>query len=248
MHIDGLLQLMRREALKVMGEHRTASLAYVKSYDPNTYTAKVILQPWGIESGWLPIGALAVGDGWGIYAPPSAGTAARPGDQVTVVYVDGEPAFISHRIFFGGDPLTVPSGEVWVVHESGSFIKLTNDGALALADANNNTVVLNTSGVTITGPAAINIVSTAAVNVQAPTLTVSGNLTVAGNITAANIAVSGAATGGLAVEGGLSVAGATAMTGALAVSGAVTIGTEAAPGNLIVNGTISDSSGSVGTL
>lgn len=100
----------------------------VASVDPNSYTARVLLQPEGVLSGWLPVLSLWVGNGWGLSALPS------PGDQVLVVAQEGDS---EHGIVLGAaynlnqPPPAAPAGEFWLVHQSGSFIKLLADGSIA---------------------------------------------------------------------------------------------------------------------
>jgi uncharacterized protein involved in type VI secretion and phage assembly len=99
----------------------------VTSVDAETATAKVTLQPEGVLTGWLPVLSPWVGSGWGLYCPPS------PGDQVLVVAQEGdsEHGIIIGRAFSNTQiPPAAPVGEFWLVHKSGSFIKLQNDGTI----------------------------------------------------------------------------------------------------------------------
>lgn len=102
-------------------------LGTVSGYDPNTYMVKVQLQPEGIETGWLPLGSPFVGNGFGIFAAPGIG------DQVEVQFPDGDlsSGVVSMRFYSDvARPLNVPSGEVWIVHKSGSFLKFHSDGSI----------------------------------------------------------------------------------------------------------------------
>jgi uncharacterized protein involved in type VI secretion and phage assembly len=127
-----LLNMMRREALKVSGQQSLVRMGIVSSYDADHYAAKVRIQPEGHETGWLPVATPWVGNGWGLFAPPTEG------DVVDVHFQEGgrEAAFVSLR-FFGDEapPLSVPSGEFWLVHKSGSFVKFHNDGSVELSAA-----------------------------------------------------------------------------------------------------------------
>ena len=99
----------------------------VTSVDPSTATAKVTLQPEGVLTGWLPVLSPWVGSGWGMCCPPS------PGDQVLVIAQEGEAehGLIIGRAFSSSQaPPAVPVGECWLVHKSGSCIKLQNDGTI----------------------------------------------------------------------------------------------------------------------
>jgi phage baseplate assembly protein gpV len=100
----------------------------VTSYDPNTYTAKVTLQPEGVQTGWLPILSQWMGAGWGIVAPLAVN------DQVFVLPQEGnaEHGVIVGRCFNDQDlpPKTAAAGEMWMVHQSGSFLKFMADGTI----------------------------------------------------------------------------------------------------------------------
>jgi phage baseplate assembly protein gpV len=134
---------MRRLAAEAAGI-KVVSKGLVTSYDPNTYTAKVTLQPSGIETGSIPVKTLWLGNLWGLFCPPSNG------DQVEVIFEDGlvECGTIHGGIFSDQQrPLPVPQGEFWLVHQSGSSLKFTNDMAVSInsAGALNITVAGNAS-------------------------------------------------------------------------------------------------------
>ena len=103
--------------------------ATVTSVDPDTATARVLLQPEAVLSGWLPILSPWTGAGWGMSCPPS------PGDQVLVLAQEGDA---EHGIIIGrafstvATPPAAPAGELWFVHATGSFIKLLNDGTVQI--------------------------------------------------------------------------------------------------------------------
>lgn len=106
----------------------------VSSVDPNSYTARVMLQPENVLTGWLPVLSPWSGAGWGMVCPPS------PGDQVLVLPQDGdaEHGVIVGRSFSAtAQPPTgpngpAPSGELWLQHASGSVVRLGNDGTVTI--------------------------------------------------------------------------------------------------------------------
>ncbi len=129
--------MIRREASRVpTGRH--AAWGTVSSYDPDAYTARVVLQPGAVETGWLPILSQWVGNGWGMLSPPSVG------DAVLVVFEDGsrDAGCIVLSGFNVDDrpPPGAPSGEFWLVHRSGSAIKLKNDGAVEVKASGNASI------------------------------------------------------------------------------------------------------------
>lgn len=128
----GLLNAMRLQSM-LAGEGRISSrLATVISYDSKNHSAKVMIQPENVESGWLPIASQWVGNGWGIFAAPS------PGDVVIVTFQEDDftAGIITSRLFNDTSrPLDVASGELWLVHQSGSLLKFHNDGTVELTSA-----------------------------------------------------------------------------------------------------------------
>lgn len=135
------------EAMRRMGQ--TPGYAYslprqatISSYDPNAYAVKVMLQPENIESNWMPLGALAVGNGWGIVAAPQIG------DQVQVVFAEGDfhSGVVVARVFSTqAAPPVVQAGEMLLRHSSGSFIRFNADGSISSSGTWNHTGTLNAS-------------------------------------------------------------------------------------------------------
>lgn len=132
--MDALLNAMRREAERVGANVAHPRMAIVSSYNPADHTIKAKLQPEGIETGWFPWASSVVGNGWGLFAPPS------PGDQVVVLFQEGSggsPIGIG-AIYNDEDRAVVeglggaPSGEAWLVHQSGSRIRLLNDSGIEI--------------------------------------------------------------------------------------------------------------------
>lgn len=99
----------------------------VTSVDPSRPAVRVSLQPEGVISGWLPVLSPWIGAGWGLSCPPS------PGDQVFVLAQEGDA---EHGVVIGrawSDTAHTPAaapGELWLVHQSGAYIKLANDGTI----------------------------------------------------------------------------------------------------------------------
>lgn len=120
----------RREAAAVLGGVAQASTGIVRSYDPAKYAVKVELQPQGILTGWIPIGSIWVGNGWGLYCPPSVG------DLCEVDFLGGDiGAPVSGLRFYNDQdvPLNVTSGEFWLVHKAGQVLKFHNDGSIEIS-------------------------------------------------------------------------------------------------------------------
>ena len=103
----------------------------VTSVDPINHAIKVMIQPDGVESGWIPDGAIAAG-GLKIACPSEVGT------QVLVIAVegDGEHPVVVARLFdtvvtAPVSPATshpVQAGEIGIFLASGTYLHLTQDG------------------------------------------------------------------------------------------------------------------------
>jgi phage baseplate assembly protein V len=162
---------MRLQAQRAMASVVTSRVGEITNYDPNTFTARVQLQPDSIISGWMPVASPWIGNGWGMFATPNIG------DMVTVDYINGdlEAGVIVGRLWNLQDlPLAVNSGEFWLVHASGQFVKLTNDGRLTVSDGHGATVYLDGSG---------NIVSNANQWTHTGPMSIDGNVAITGNAT-----------------------------------------------------------------
>jgi phage gp45-like len=125
--MERLLNALKAQAAALDASRGQPRFGVVTSVDPARYAARVSLQPEGVVTGWLPILSPWVGAGWGLACLPS------PGTQVFVVSQEGAA---EHGVVVGAawsDAARAPgapAGEIWLVHQSGSFLKLCNDGKL----------------------------------------------------------------------------------------------------------------------
>ncbi len=151
-------QLMN--AFKSLAQQTTQSRAatrhgIVTSYDPNTYAVKVQLQPEGVLTGWIPLKSAWVGNGWGLFCPPSIGDAI----EIDFQEDDGGNGCAGWRFYNAVErPLPCPSGEFWLVHQKGAFVKLTNDGHVELhASKNLNITVDGDAQIHVEGDACLDV-------------------------------------------------------------------------------------------
>lgn len=147
--MEDLLNQMRRTAQEAQQLNAVTRHGIITSYDPNAHAVKVELQPDGTLTGWIPLKALWVGNGWGAVFAPAIGTA------VEVQFQEADGGVGSAGLSFFNDderPPSVPAGEAWLVHASGASIKLGNDGSLVFDSGAGATLQLK--GDTITSSAA----------------------------------------------------------------------------------------------
>lgn len=188
-----MLNAIRLQAQRAMADLASTRVGVITSYEPANFSVRVSLQPEGLITGWLPLCSPWIGNGWGMFAAPSVG------DMVSVHFFGGdlEAGFVESRMFNDVDrPLSVPTAEFWLVHQTGSSLKFTNDGNVTLhtqADlvatvgGKLNATVMSDASVSVGGNATVNVTgnlsaSAAAATLTAPT-TINGTLHVTGNIT-----------------------------------------------------------------
>lgn len=104
-------------------------IGIVTSYDYHTATARVLLQPEGVLTGWLPVLTPWAGSGWGMTCP------IGPGDQVLIIFQEGD---VGHGIILGclysntARPPGIGQEEFVLKHRSGSSIRLLNSGTIMI--------------------------------------------------------------------------------------------------------------------
>ena len=125
--MDSLLNHLSGQSAQLDQSWAQPRLGVVSSVNPEDYTARVLVQPENVLSGWLPIGSSWVGAGWGLACLPNTG------DQVLIVWQEGNPehGIIVSRLWSNTvSPPAIAVGELWIVHQSGSYLKLRNDGSI----------------------------------------------------------------------------------------------------------------------
>jgi hypothetical protein len=110
----------------------------VTSVNPTKYTVKVTLQPEGVQTGWLPVATASGGNGWGIVALPAIGQQVLcipdtgDGQHYVVLGVSFSTSAMPPQVpnAPGASNLPVQAGEMALVHQSGSLIRLCADGTI----------------------------------------------------------------------------------------------------------------------
>lgn len=143
--MEDLLNIIRREAERIVSAMTSQPrIGLVSSYDPDKHSVKVKFQPEDIESGWIPIQTLGIGNGFGVASAP------KLQDQVKVSFQEGngDTGMVVGRIFSKKDrPPKLEEGETAIRHEKlGSTIKLDKDGKISLAQDNGPAINLDKDG------------------------------------------------------------------------------------------------------
>ncbi len=168
-----MIERIKQVMAQLMAEFARPQAGFVWDYDPERYAVKVEMQPSGVKTGWVPLSSPWVGNGFGMVAGPNIG------DMVQLEFIDGhwQAAMTGQRYFTDlAPPPQVPQGEFWLVHQTGSLIKLHNDGSVEITSNGNMTV-------TVSGNLNANISGTA--TVTAPTITANGAVTINGSLNVA---------------------------------------------------------------
>lgn len=134
----------------------------ITGYDPVNGVVKVAIQPEGRETNWIKLDCPGVGNGWGVAVGPQIG------DEVTVSFESGDPNLgkvTARHTNSVNLPMPVPSGETWIVHQSGSLLKFHNDGTVEM--------VANTA-LNVTAQTA-NVTASISANVTAPAINLRAN-------------------------------------------------------------------------
>ncbi|HDT5217318.1 TPA: baseplate assembly protein [Enterobacter roggenkampii] len=115
----------------------------ITAYDPKEYAIKASLQPTGEETGWIPLGTPWAGNGWGFAAGPMIGAEVQIDfDSGTIGVGMAGGQFYNNEDRSPGPP----SGELWIVHQSGSMLKFFNNGAVVIQDKAGTVFSLNGDG------------------------------------------------------------------------------------------------------
>ena len=157
-----LLNAMARQPQLANSSRAETRIGIVHGYNPADYCAKVLIQPENTQTGWLPIASQWIGEGWGLFCPPT------DGDQVIVEFQEGsfDCGVITGRLFSDAQrPLPVQSGEFWLVHQSGSALKFHNDGSVEVISHANMTATVGANLIAnVTGTATVTAGGKATVN------------------------------------------------------------------------------------
>lgn len=120
---------MRLQAALAAGKVGKPKAGLVTDYDPDAHAVKVLLQPEGIETGWLTIETAMAGPGYGVFC------GAVNGAQAMVSFLEGDREVGWCTGFVPSDvdvPPRVLAGEIFVIAKPGQFAKFLADGTIML--------------------------------------------------------------------------------------------------------------------
>jgi hypothetical protein len=175
--MDKFFNMIKMQAQMASSGRTFSALGIVTGYDPANYLVTVELygatdDSPALQTGSIPLFSPWPGNGWGMFCPPNLG------DIIEVHFQEGsiQNAYACLRSFGNNNlPLSVPSGEFWLVHQTGSSVKLTNDGKVLI----NGNVEID-----ITAPI-VNINVTSLANITAQTVKISSSSISMGDLTEA---------------------------------------------------------------
>jgi uncharacterized protein involved in type VI secretion and phage assembly len=127
--MDSLFEVVAASQDMARGGFAQPRMGTVTSSNSQTAMAKVLLQPEGVLTGWLPVLTQWAGSGWGMACPPI------PGDQVLVIPQEGDAqhGLIVGRVYSNlVRPPQAEPGEINLSHQSGCSIRLLNSGIVAI--------------------------------------------------------------------------------------------------------------------
>ena len=155
-----MIETIKRIVADMIGLQAKTQYGTVTAYNPNDYTVRVMLQPEGVETGWIPLATPWAGNNLGAVFGPALN------DQVRIDFAGGEvEAALAGGRFFNVNsvPPIVQSGQAAIVDKAGSYVRLNNDGTITLG-------------------ASTGITSTTPLLKQVGNMEVDGNVTVTQNI------------------------------------------------------------------
>jgi phage baseplate assembly protein V len=178
---DHLLNALKMHMASMDTQLGQARMGVVQSYDPNNGTAKVLIQPEGVLTSWLPVLSQSVGAGWGIHTPMAGG------EQVLILPTEGDA---DNGVIVGrawSDEMQPPQNPFGGALGAAQVLLLDKSGSVILLDAAGNIKLKNSAGATATlesgGQIALSDASgTSVVLANNGTVNVTGTLAVSGDI------------------------------------------------------------------
>ena len=169
--MDQFINALKAHASRMDGQMPQPRWGIVQSVDPTRPAVKVLIEPEGVLSGWLPLGQMMAGNGWTFLALPV------PGDMAIMVPDAGSSSAYVVTGFGHNDgalppPVPAANGGGTVALEAGEIVAVSKGGAI-LRFVSDGTIFAKAAAFNIQAP--VNILGNVAVT---------GNLTTTGEVTA----------------------------------------------------------------
>lgn len=122
-----MIHQIKRVVSEMLSRLTLAKYGEITAYNPANYTVKVMLMPEQVETGFIPLAAVWVGNNLGAVFGPNIG------DSVKLDFIDGSvQATVVNGRFFNSvaHPPVVQSGQAAFVDGSGAYIRLNGDGTI----------------------------------------------------------------------------------------------------------------------
>lgn len=191
--MDRFINAVKDYVARMIAQLPMSRWGTVLSVDPTRPAVKVLLQPEGIVTGWLPVKLPAAGSGWTMLAPIQGGAMAfvepdcgSHDDRVVTGFAHNDgalPPSAANANGTGGTPSTATApwtpDEFLLVHPGGSVFRLCANGDIYVRPAS--------GACNIDGGLNVNGSVTVAVNMSVTgTSLLTGNVTAGNNIVAVN--------------------------------------------------------------
>ncbi|WP_036292068.1 phage baseplate assembly protein V [Methylosinus sp. PW1] len=145
MHFEGLWNAIRREIHTAI---RSAVLkpryGVMTSWDAATHSGKFLLQPEGVQTGWVHVGVMAAGNGFGFSVAPNVG------DQALLMGAEGDPDswHVLHFLHSDADAaMGLQAGEGKWRGKDGSEVHMAQNGDLTVKHHTGAQTTLTASGI-----------------------------------------------------------------------------------------------------
>lgn len=188
---DEIRDQVRREVAMAFAQQHTKGTLVCTAYDPDKHTVKGMIMPQKVESGWMPLGAIHVGNGFGIVVGPKVGSADKlDGDQFDIHFENGDPntPMAAHRVHSSkAKAPRVETGEMLFRHELGMQVNMSKDGSGAFTHGKGSSFAFDKDGHQSVKTNNLNLTvdaGTGGVTYKAKSHAFEGDLDVAGNVNA----------------------------------------------------------------
>jgi len=139
MGVAFITNLIRREIDRALHARPVPQWGLVKSYDPDTYSVKVELQPEEAMTEWMPLPVEHAGNGYGLLMAPEID------DLVLVGFTDGDrnaPFVMARAHNDEQKPPKVEAGEMVLMHKSKGYVKFDKDDTVTIKQKKGHAFVM----------------------------------------------------------------------------------------------------------